>query len=221
MRLELAERLRCPQPHVATPLVVVAQRTVERELLDGFAGCPVCHLEARFVDGDLVMPGAAERRTTADDARSAPPATSAEVPRTDPASDLLRLVALLGLAEPGGAVLLTGSYAQCAAPIVAAVDVRVVVVGAVPERIAGVSAVHIADPALPFGDATFRAAAIAADTPLPLLLDVLRAVAPDGRVVGRLPLHRPEQLRELARDEREWVGEVERGAGGIVPLRRA
>lgn len=209
MRLELAERLRCPRPHAATPLVVVAQRTVERELLDGFAGCPVCRLEARFVDGDLVMPGA-----TGNVAMDIPAAESSS-------EDLLRLVALLGLAEPGGAVLLTGGYARFAAPMVAAVDLRVVVVGAVPARVSGVSGVRIAAPVLPFGDATFRAAAVAADTPPPLVLDVVRAVVPGGRVVGALPLARPDLVRELARDEREWVGEAERGTSGVVPLRRA
>ncbi|MBX3174673.1 MAG: hypothetical protein KF709_09690 [Gemmatimonadaceae bacterium] len=206
MRLELAERLRCPGTHAATPLVVVAQRTVERELLDGVAGCPVCRLEARFADGDLLLPGASDSVASTD-----------ALPGEE---ELLRLVALLGLAEPGGAVLLVGNYARFAAALVAEIDVRAVVLGAAP-RTSGVSAVRGAQQVLPFSDATFRAAAIGASTPMPLLLDVVRGVAPGGRVVGALPLERPASVRELARDEREWVGEVERGASGIVPLRRA
>lgn len=212
MRLELAERLRCPAPHAATPLIVVAERSVERELLDGMAGCPVCHLEARFVDGDLLLPGAAP-----------PPAGQAvETAVSDPTADeLLRLVALLGLAEPGGAVLLVGAYARFAPALVESLDVHAVVLGAPTPRAAGVSGVCIAQPVLPFTDATFRGAAIPADTALPLLLDAVRTVAPGGRMVGALPLERPRSVRELARDGREWVGEVERGASGVVPLRRA
>lgn len=216
MRLELAERLRCPRPHAPTPLIVVAQRTVERELLDGVAGCPVCHLEARFEDGDLRFPAVPDSpvRTTEAATRS-----RADAP-IEP-EQLLRLVALLGLAEPGGAVLLSGGYAAFAEALVRSVDVRALVLAESHAGVEGVSVVRLVEPAVPFVDATFRAAAIAADTPLPLLLDILRSVAPGGRVVGALPLLPPDLVRELARDEREWVGEVQRAAGPVVPLRRA
>lgn len=206
MRLELAERLRCPRPHTPTPLIIVAQRAVERELIEGVAGCPVCRLEARIEDGHLRFPEA--------------PADPSPVAAPD-AERALRVIALLGLAEPGGAVLLTGAYAAYAGAIVRLVDVRAVVFGAAAERVDGVSAVHLPDPALPFTDGTFRAAALAADTSMPIVLDAVRCVTPGGRVLGARPLERPESVRELARDELEWVGEAERGASGVVPLRRA
>lgn len=220
MRLELAERLRCPRPHAPTPLIVVAHRTVERELLDGVAGCPVCYLEARFEDGDLQFPEAGTAGAVGVPATTGSAGREADAPPVD-SERLLRLVALLGLAEPGGAVLLTGEYAAFAEALVRSVDVRAIVLAAQSARVEGVSAVHLVEPAVPFTDATFRAAALDAGTPLPLVLDAVRSVAPGGRVLGALPLERPAAVRELARDELEWVGEAERGASGVVPLRRA
>lgn len=205
MRLEIAERLRCPRAHAATPLVVVAHRTVERELVAGVAGCPSCHLEAELRQGDVFFPGA----------QDAPLSGSVD------AAALERVLALLGLAEPGGSVLLTGRYVALAAALTEHADVAVVTLNARGPAGEGVSAVFLTEPALPFSDHTFRAAALDALTPLPVLLDALRTVQPGGRVLGALPLERPLGVRELARDATEWVGEREAGPGGIVTIRRA
>lgn len=205
MQLEIAERMRCPRAHLATPLIIVAQRTAERELVTGVAGCMSCHLEAQVREGDVFFPGAAPPAPTA------PSATS---------EALDRLVALLGLAEPGGAILLTGRYAALAAAVAARVDVHVVVLNAEPVRGAGVSVVHLAEPVVPFSDNTFRGAALDADTSMPVLLDVVRALQVGGRLLAALPLERPFGIRELARDATEWVGEREAGPTGVVRITR-
>lgn len=205
MQLDIAERLRCPRAHLATPLILVAHRTDDRSLVDATAGCMTCHLEASVRDGDVFFPGA-------------PAAQRFETSATPDAFD--RLVALLGLAEPGGAVLLTGRYAALANAVASMVEVHVVVRNAVPVRGAGVSAVHLAEPVVPFSDNTFRAAALDADTPLPVLLDVVRALQVGGRLLASLPLERPHGVRELARDATEWVGEREPGPNGVVMITR-
>jgi hypothetical protein len=215
VRLELAERMQCPRPHRATPLIVVARRSVDRDLVDGVAGCPECFLEAEVAAGDVVFPGAVVGESTTPSVPAAPSLPDAD---TDTEA-LTRLVALLGLAEPGGAVLLTGRYAALAAPLTAAVDVAVVAWNAaVP---GGSSAVWLAEPAVPFTDGTFRAAALDAALPLPVVLDAVRSVTAGGRVLGAAALERPATVRELARDAAEWVGERTSGASGVVPLRRA
>jgi len=199
MRLDLAERLRCPRAHAATPLVVVTTAVAERDLRRGFAGCPVCQLEARIADG-VVAFAEAEDLPLADDAWR---------PTLD------RLVALLGLAEPGGSVLLTGRYAASAADLSRATDVAVVVMGA-----AGISAdehvgvVRGLRAAVPFSDATFRAVALDLPTDTAVSADVaafaadaVRSVAVGGRVLARSATAVPDGIKELARDETEWVGE--------------
>jgi len=239
VRLEQAERMQCPRPHRATPLIVVARRSVDRELVDGVAGCPECYLEAVITAGDVVFPGSdaqAPRGSRAADPSGVQGAAAEPASGIEP---LTRLIALLGLAEPGGAVLLTGRYAALAGALTAAVDVSVVTWNAAgarrtaandaasvtltPDEAAssGVCAVWLAEFVVPFTDGTFRAAALDSTVPLPAVLDAVRAVSVGGRIVGAASLDRPHTVRELARDAEEWVGERTSGASGVVPLRRA
>lgn len=215
MRLELAERLRCPRPHAPTPLVVVASQVVERDLRRGEAGCPVCRYEARIVDGDLVDGGP---RTPAD---ARPRAAASPTASPTEARELERLVALLGLAEPGGAVLLTGGYAALANDLASRCDVAVITDSPRASRPLEdpVAAVLGFTEAMPFTDGTFRAAALAAGTPPALATDQVRCVATGGRVVAPASVDRPAGLRELARDAQEWVAETE-ARPRVVELKR-
>jgi len=206
MRLELAERLRCPNPHAPTPLVVVSGRKRDRELLEGFAGCPCCQLEVPIVEGHVRFSG------------NAPSSTA---PEAGTAPDLDRLVALLGLGEPEGTVLLTGRYGLVAEALAEATGVSVILMHAARVWPASelVSAVLGAPPRVPFTDVTFRAAALDAETPGAIGADAVRAVAMGGRVVGAASLAVAAGLRELARDDQEWVAARE-GSGAIVELTR-
>jgi hypothetical protein len=206
MRLDLAERLRCPRPHAPTPLVVVSRRKRERELLEGFAGCPVCQLEVPIVEGHLRFDGVAAGAAAAD---------------ADQAPDLARLIALLGLGEPEGAVLLTGRYAIVAEALAELTGVGAVVMHATRVWPASelVSAVLGSPSLVPFTDTTFRGAALDASTPIALVADAVRSVAMGGRIVGAAGLLVPAGLKELARDDQEWVAARER-SGAIVELRR-
>lgn len=206
MRLELAERLRCPNPHAPTPLIVVSRRKRERELLEGFAGCPVCHLEVPIIEGHVRFSG------------SAP---SSAAPEASTAPELDRLIALLGLGEPGGAVLLTGRYALIAEALAESTGVSIVLMHAAKVWPASelVSAVLGAPSRVPFTDVTFRGAALDDATPIALAADAVRAVAMGGRVVGAASLAVPVGLRELARDDHEWVAARE-AVGSIVELKR-
>lgn len=197
MRIELAERLRCPAAHAPTPLVLVAREVDERELIAGFAGCMTCHLEARIERGALRIDGPPAVTVAADVDVDAPMTPTRE-------DDVERAAALLGLAEPGGAVLLAGRYAALARPL--------------RERFEVMTAAIATQGAAPFTDLTFRGAAV--DLPGVPLDDVVRTVAVGGRLVAPCTAPLPAHLRELARDDREWVAEREAG-GPIVTLGRA
>lgn len=211
MRLDLADRLRCPRAHAPSPLVVVAREVDDRELVAGFAGCPVCDLEARIADRVVRFP-AGEREESGEARAPSAPVVGEE--------DFTRLAALLSLDEPGGTVLLTGSYARFALRLATELELAVVIVGPptldASRSMPGVSLVELAEPAIPFSDHTFRAAALdACGTPAhvrALMTDAVRTVAIGGRVLGMEALPLPDDVKELARDEREWVGQRERAA---------
>jgi len=90
--LALVERLICPRPHQATPLVVRADEVVEGNLVRGVVGCPQCFAEWT-VRGGVVEFGAI-----------------AEMFRCSPQM-LRQSPALLGLAEAGRLVLTDGASA--------------------------------------------------------------------------------------------------------------
>lgn len=203
LRLDLAERLRCPAPHEATPLIVVARRVEERELLEGFAGCAVCHLEARVTGGvaRFEAPHAITISSGDDDGGSRDDAAQPV------AADIERTGALLNLAEPGGAVLLTGRYAAMASALRLAFGVATVVVHSRGE--------------VPFTDQTFRAAALDHQRGTPQAGgDAVRTVAVGGRILLPVTCDLPPAVRQLAVDDKERLGERE-APSQVVPLSRA
>ena len=205
MRLELAERLRCPGAHAPMPLIVVAQETHDRVLHRAIVGCAVCGFEARIASGVLTLPsGFAVRR--ADDGVD-PTADVADV------ADVERLAALLHLDAPGGAILLAGGYARFGAPLASGYGVQAIAL--VPPAVTRGAA-----PAIPFTDATFRAAAVEG-LPDASLAELARVIAPGGRIVAPTTVELPVGVSLLARDAREWVAASDgAGQGGVVALKR-
>jgi hypothetical protein len=95
---------------------------------------------------------------------------------------------MLDLAEPGGSVLLVGSWGVYAEPLAAAVDSRFLVLD-VPGQV-------------PVAAQAVRAAA----TDFPA--GVVRAVKAGGRIVAPAAASVPDGVTVLARDDRYWVGQV-------------
>jgi hypothetical protein len=134
-------------------------------------------------------------------------------------SDGMRLGAQLGLSEPGGIVLLTGRYSLLAGDLLDLVDVTCILVDVVNERSAEAVAFRVGD-RLPLVDKALRAAAVDDPRSSPAFLaEVARCVRTGGRVVAPAGSVRPGSVALLARDEREWVGEV-RSTEPLTPLRR-
>jgi uncharacterized protein YbaR (Trm112 family) len=98
MFIELAEMLRCPEPHEENFCVVAPEEMVGRMILRGVIGCPVCRTEFPIRDGVAQF-------------GPAPPAVpQGEVSALLPGAE--SIAALLGLGGPGGYVVLVGAAAR-------------------------------------------------------------------------------------------------------------
>lgn len=115
MFIELAEFLRCPEPHPEAHLVLLPGEMVARYVVTGTVGCPVCRKEYPVRKGTVAF--------------GPPPSPGPDAPLPDPST----LRAVLGLASPGGYVVLVGSAARAAAALSALLeDVHLVGVNAPP-----------------------------------------------------------------------------------------
>lgn len=208
MRLELAERLICPVAHAATPLIVLAQETRERDLRTAQLGCMLCRRAGEVRDGSVRL-GLRDTR---------PSELSPHVVTDDA---LLRLAALLGLNESNALVLLGGRYASFASALVEAHEAIVAVLDATGASPSGVGYIEVTEHCVPFSSGTFSAVALDESMSASTIGDAVRCVRVGGRVVGDSAVSVPRGVRELARDANGWVGEVEAAASPVIPLRRA
>jgi uncharacterized protein YbaR (Trm112 family) len=210
MFIDLLDALRCPSDHDETWLVARIDRMVGRYIADGSLGCPVCRQE--FPVRDFVAYFSEELASV----------TPVVVRAGTPDDQLTRLAALLDLGAPGGFVGVAGSRAADAAALATAFDVQCVVVNPSPGATSaeGCSVLHCAG-RVPLAAGALRALAydahVAADERL--LASLVRAVRPGGRLLAPASLPHPPGVRELARDETEWVG-VSEAPPMIIPLSR-
>jgi hypothetical protein len=194
--LELVDSLRCVRPHEDSWLIARADELVERHIVHGELGCPVCEARYAVRDGVADFSGGAPRAAT-------------RVPIARDAEALaLRAAALLSLTEPGGLVVLAGEWSACADALLDfAEGVRLLALDAAPElRSGGALSLAIIPDVLPLAAASARGIAIdpAHATPS-LLAGAARALAPGGRLIAPAAALVPESLRELARDDEHWV----------------
>lgn len=147
MFIELAEYLQCPADHEQrTYCVVVPDVMVGRDVQTGSIGCPICEREYPIVDGEAHF-GASPPRSASEDAGLSPPDTET-------------VHALLGLAGPGGYVVLVGAAGHLAP--------------ALAEKMQGVHVISINPPARVPSDA--RVSVLRDDTRIPLHDSMARGV---------------------------------------------
>jgi len=171
----------------------------------GVLGCPRCHVRYPIRDGVVDFAGGA--------------GLPAEVESDEDESDAIRLAAQLGLSEPGGLVLLTGRYASLAEGLLNVVDVTCLLVDAPDGSPPGAVRLRLHN-RVPLMSGALRAAAIDDSGSNPAFLgDVIRCIRDGGRIVAPTHSPVPENVRILARDRREWVGQVERLTSLVVPQR--
>ncbi|WP_396213676.1 hypothetical protein [Gemmatimonas sp.] len=208
MLRDLLDALRCPHPHAESWLVAVVHETDGLTLVAADLACPVCGAEFAIAEGVAYF-------GTPDVLAPPPQATFADEP--------LRLAALLGAADGDTPVLLSGRYALAGNALAELVNVPQLWVNAPAEHRPSSprTSQMIVGAQLPLGVATLAAAALdVTDATAAMLDSVMRAVKQGGRIVAPASVPRPEALKELARDEREWVAEVTTRASGLIELRR-
>jgi hypothetical protein len=211
MFIELVDSLRCVVPHEETWLVASVSHMDGRHVVDGTLGCPVCYRQY------VIRDGAAWFTATAP-AEGALPLTIGAEPGDD---DVVRAAALLGLTEPGGIVVLGGSWAAYAAAVVAhgaahAVTLNMAARDTGPQEISAL----VVDDDLPFATGSVRAIALEVASAA-LLASAARTLRRRGRLVAPADAAVPDGMTVLARDAAVWVGERATVSSPPIPIRSA
>jgi hypothetical protein len=199
------------RPHEDSWLVARADELVDRHIVRGELGCPIC--EARYAVREGVADFAADTSRAADALRVASAARPAALPDVSAGADIiqaraLRAAALLGLTEPGGLVVLAGEWSECADELLEIVEgVQLLALDSAPElRSGGALSLALIPDVLPLAAASARGIALDAAHATPsLLAGAARALAPSGRLIAPASALVPDSLRELARDDELWV----------------
>lgn len=202
MFIELVDVLRCPAAHEDTWLVAAVSEFHRRHVARGSLGCPTCRAQYEVERGQVWFAA----RGVVDAPLPSPP-TGDQVTAPDPEA-LVRAMALLGLAEPGGIVALAGRAAVLGPALEDAVQVSALLVNPVGiEPKPGLSTVRV-DAAFPVAAGALRAAHLGEDVLPGALVDgIVRALRPRGRLVAAAGIPLPPGVTELARDEWQWVAE--------------
>ena len=175
MLLVLTDLLICPKCGPGQGLIVLAERIVERRVLEGTLGCPICESHYAIQGGvaDLRLKGAAAGGA-ADDLATGPA-------RLEP----VRAAALLGITQGPGFAVVLGVEAGTAAAVVGLVPgLELIVVDSKEEHggeEAGVSRLRVSRK-LPLRTGSMRGALVETGVLEERARDVLRVVAIGARV---------------------------------------
>ena len=178
MHLLLTDRLTCPRCGPAFGLILLADRMQDRRVVDGLLGCPNCRdgFPVRDGFGDLRAPPRGEDH---------PPGRAGH-PQDVDESEAARIMALLGVAEGPGTLLLAGAMARYAVWLANAVP-GVEVVGLDPDLVTWPDAPRVsrimARPGIPIFDRTLRGVALDGGLGSRWIREAARVVAPLARVV--------------------------------------
>lgn len=218
MHVELADQLRCPELHADSWLVVAADRTEHRVVLDGMLGCPTCGAEYPIVRG-VVQFGAPPR------AMISSPVANVPEPADD---DAMRAAALLNATNASARIAFVGASLALPNAMQQVVPARCVVINA-PDADhaesflvgahAPMSVVH-ATMARVLAAGAFDGVWVAEGS----AAEWATAIRPRGRLVSPIEQPLPRGFTELARDAAVWVAErsaeTETAPASLVQLRR-
>src|SRR4051812_29127515 len=204
MFIELVDALRCPNTHEESWLVAAADQMVDRHIVTGTLGCPVCSAEFPIRDGVV-------------DFRRQRDATISAGPAPDSSPDAaMKLAALLGLSDAQGFAVLLGAWGALGNTLAASVDTPLILADP-PADVTGSRGISVirCDGELPLATGAARAIALdGSDTHH--VHSAMRVVRAGGRLVAPVQLPVPDEARELARDDTLWV--AERGAPASKPV---
>lgn len=226
MQRELLDALRCPGAHEEAWLVAVVHDADGTALYRADLACPVCEREFHIRDGVACF---CAFPPTASPDRSGAGAAVAPDTVAPPSDAGLRLAAQLAVTDHTAPVLLVGDRARVGAVMQPFVPNTQLWVNAPADvtRVGGtgISMLCIERMPLPLGAATLAGAAMDVQhADEQWIAGVIRCVRQGGRIVVPATVQLPEDLRtlvrELARDDHDWVGEVLTPPSGLVTLRR-
>lgn len=220
--------------HEASVLVAISSETVERYIVQGVLGCPVCGAEYPIVDGVTYFEPRDEAR---DNAITGDPHPLAAGDAVDAGDAVLALAAQLAVREGRGVYAMAGYDVDLALALRRIVPTRLIVMNPIDRSRAyarmapalggapaGIVCVREGS-ALPFATASLDAIALAPhqSARLPQCARTLRTGA---RLVARVSEALPAGFRELVRDGSVWVAERQAIEGDAiasapVQLRRA
>lgn len=212
MHVLLTDRLRCPRCGPEFGLILLADRAEDRRVIDGTLGCPNCRDQFQVRDGfaDLRSPPRGPLPTGH---------AGGPEPRPDDSGDAERLIALVGVAQGPGTLVLVGEPARHGAAFAARVEgIHVVAVDADLVRWPGGAGVSrmAAAPGIPLFSRSIRGVAVDARLGATALREAARVAAPQARVVA---VRADEAVtREMFRDAGLEVMASE--AGTVVAARR-
>ncbi len=210
MFIELVDLLRCPRDHDDTWLVAAIYEKADRDIITGMLGCPICSATYPIRDGVALF-----GETTMDNRESARGAYA------ESDEDMaMRCAAMLDLFDPGGAVILSGSWCRAARALLDISPVSILLVDPpAGTRVGhGLSAIRI-DDRLPVAPGSLRGVALDERMAAPRLVEAaVRALKSGGRLVAPVSVPLPPGVTERARDDRDWVGEAGVIATPPVPM---
>jgi hypothetical protein len=191
--IELAEFLRCPEPHQDTFCVVAPEQMTGRSIVRGIVGCPICHHEYAIENG-VVRFGAVEA------------VEAAKAVEADPEA----VWALLGITGPGGFVVLVGSAARLAEGLAARMEgVHFVAVNGAPDPRPSPAMSRLTHPnRIPLRDAMARGVVLGAESAAePWIGEAVRVLLPGLRLVAAAQTLSAPGLELLAAAKGLWVGQ--------------
>lgn len=221
MHVELADLFRCPEAHAESWLVLAADRTERRAVLEGVLGCPVCGAEYRIAHGVTYFGDASDRRVSAAGERTAPPELAE--------AQAMRAAALLNATDATATLGFVGESIAVVRAVQGIVAARCIAFDA-PDA-------HDAHRWYAVSDAPF---AVVAGGRQPMARGALSGLwlapgaalhleqlRPRGRLVAPVARSIPDGFTELARDDTQWVaerttvpGETTTAPGGLTQIRR-
>lgn len=204
MFIPLVDVLRCVRPHEETWLVASIDEAIDRDIVTGTLGCPICMAEYAIRDGVVLFDETSPLV-------AAPGMVSEE--------DAVRVAAALDLTDGRMTALLHGAWGAYA-PMMRGMTPAQLLLLNPSQGIAsgdGVSIVRSSTVA-PLARGSMTGVAVDTETTDRMLESLVASLKPGGRMLGKVQLAIPAGLAELARDDEVWVAQREASAAESAPV---
>jgi len=204
--LALVDQLRCTGAHPETWLVARADTVEAGWMVHGVLGCPICRVERQVRAGVVLWTGDA-----------APAVMTA--PDSPTADEAMRIGALVGFSESSAPFVICGREASVAPILAPLADAPIVLLDPPDDSASRIATIIRGSSAVPLAAGAVRGIVLNESyADRDRMASAVRVVVKGGRIVAPVTIAVPSGVRELARDERHWVGERE---GDLITLNRA